>query len=75
MSFFAGAADAGVEVGVCALAGRTAPTAKPANAAPFFRNPLRLGFFESISFSFEDEVTRKGYTHLGSTEHKSSIER
>ena len=35
-----------------------APAARPASAAPPFRNPLRLVFFESMGLSFEDELSR-----------------
>ena len=45
VDFFGGALGSGP------LQARAPPAAKPANAAPPFRNPLRLGFFESMGLS------------------------
>src|SRR5579863_4902395 len=45
-----------LDSGACAFADWAAPAAKPATAAPPFKNPLRLDFFESMGFSFADEV-------------------
>ena len=39
------------------FASRAPPAARPASAAPSFRNPLRLGFFELHGPLLEDEVS------------------